>query len=313
MAFCALRCILPHCWLLLCGLPRFLVVSSRCVGACCLAVVCVAVCCAVSLGAVLCRVAAGLLRPAFCCCALRRVISLCLVLSRSVLCPWPLSVSLGSCAFQHCVLSCLPALCALCCVCFGVVCWCVLLFATVLFVVCVLGCRAVRSLSSPPCVMLRCAVLVRLRGPVCLVCVVSGAWCCRVLLSVVRLPAVLCCVVAHYAASSCGLLWCAAASSAGGWLPCCAVQVPLRPCSLLVPCSPVLCPMVYCCRVVPWCPVLLHCLFSCLCWLAPTYFKNHRQICYNVFSAFESKIKLYTTQHARRQAARPYLHQSLYM
>ena len=63
------------------------------------------------------------------------------------------------------------------------------------------------SLSSPPCAVLRCAVLVRLRRAVCLVCAVSGAWCCRALLSVVRLPAVLCCVVARPA--GCGALCCA--------------------------------------------------------------------------------------------------------
>ena len=49
--------------------------------------------------------------------------------------------------------------------------------------VCVLGCRAVRSLSFPPCAVLCCAVLVPLSCAVRLVCAVSGAWSCWILVS----------------------------------------------------------------------------------------------------------------------------------
>ena len=44
--------------------------------------------------------------------------------------------------------------------------------------VCVLGCRAVCSLSSPPCAVLCCAVLVPFCCAVRVVCAVSGGWCC---------------------------------------------------------------------------------------------------------------------------------------
>ena len=164
----------------------------------------------------------------------------------AVLCPGALAVALGSCDFQRCVLSCLTVLCALCCVRFALVCPCVLLFAAVLCAVCVLGCPAVRSLSSALCAVLRCAVLVRLCRALCLVCAVSGPWCCGALLSVVRFPVVLCCAAARCAVSSCGLLCCAAALGAGGWLPCCVVRVAVRPCSPLVPCLPVLFPVAVC-------------------------------------------------------------------
>ena len=154
-----------------------------------------------------------------------------------------------------------------------------LLFAAVLCAVCVLGCCVVRFPSCPPCAVLGRAVLVRLRCAICLVCAVSGAWCCRPLLSVVRFPAVLRCVVVRRAASSCGPLCCAAVSSAGGRMPCCAVRVSVRPCSPLFPCSSVLCSVALCCRALLWCPVLLPCSFSCVCWFS--YLKNHRNLLKN--------------------------------
>ena len=49
--------------------------------------------------------------------------------------------------------------------------------------VCVLRCRALPSLSSPPCAVLCCAVLVPLRCAVRVICAVSGAWCCWFLVS----------------------------------------------------------------------------------------------------------------------------------
>ena len=142
-----------------------------------------------------------------------------------------LPVALGSCALRRCVLWCSPALCALCCVCFVVACWCVLLFAAVLCAVCVLGCGAVRSLSSPLCAVRCCAVLVRLRCAVCVVCAVAGAWCCAV---------------------SLGVLWCTAGSggpwlSSGGVFRCCRHCLAAWPASLwlvrfaVVPCLPVSC------------------------------------------------------------------------
>ena len=137
----------------------------------------------------------ALFRPVFCCGALCCVLLLWLVLPCPVSCSWPLSVAPGSCAFQYPVLSCLFLLCALCCVCFAVVRFCALLFATVLCAVCVLGCCAVRCLSSPPCGVLHRAVLVLLHCALCLVCAVSDAWCCCALLPAVRFfcGVVLCC------------------------------------------------------------------------------------------------------------------------
>ena len=82
----------------------------RCCVLCCVPGCCAAPCCC------------ALLCPALCCCAICRVVSLFSVLPRVVSCPWALSVALGSCAFRRCLLSCLPALSALCRVCFGVVC-----------------------------------------------------------------------------------------------------------------------------------------------------------------------------------------------
>ena len=68
--------------------------------------------------------------------------------------------------------------------------------------VCVLGCRAVCSLSSPPCAVLCRAVLVPFRCAVRVVCAVSGGWCCWFLVSLpfvggqlVALVAQCCCLV----------------------------------------------------------------------------------------------------------------------
>ena len=49
--------------------------------------------------------------------------------------------------------------------------------------VCVLGCRAVCSLSSLPCAVLCCAVLMPFHCAVRVVCAVSGGWCCWFLVS----------------------------------------------------------------------------------------------------------------------------------
>ena len=258
--FSALRALSP----LLCFPPGRLLLPGGCCppppfvsrGFCRRRSVLCAVCCAV-----LCFPGCGaaprccaLCRPVLCCCVLCCFVALVLVPLRVVPCPVVLPVALGPCALWRCVLRCSPALCALCCVCFVVACWCALLFAAVCCAVCVLGCSAVRSLSSPLCAVLCFPVLVRLRCAVCVVRAVAGAWCCGALLCVVL--------------SSFGLLWCGA-GSCGPWLsagcvfrcrcPCLAVWsaslwlVPFA----VVPCLPVSCSVVLCCRVVLCCCALL--------------------------------------------------------
>ena len=110
---------------------------------------------------------------------------------------------------------------------------------------------------------------------------------------------------------------CAAVSSAGGWLPCCAVRVAVRPFAPLVPCSPVPCSMALCCRVVLWFPALLPCLFFLfVCWFAFSYFKNHHKICLQKKGFFRLlKIKYTIVHYATRtpagsktmSASRPYM------
>ena len=79
---------------------------------------------------------------------------------------------------RRCVLSCPPR-----CVCFAVVCCCLVLFPAVLCAVCVVGCRAVHSLSSPPCAVLLCVPAPPwCPAPLCcapLCC--ADVWCCGVL------------------------------------------------------------------------------------------------------------------------------------
>ena len=131
------------------------------------------------------------------CCALCRRVLCCRVLCCARLvpllvapCTLALPVALGPCALRRCVLRCSPALCALCCVCFVVARWCVLLFAALLCAVCVPGCCAVRSLCSPLCAVLCFAVLVCSRCAVRVVRAVAGAWRCGALLCVVLFPVV---------------------------------------------------------------------------------------------------------------------------
>ena len=224
-----------------------------------------------------------------CCAALLRVVPPGVVLLCAVLfccarlmpllvvpCPLALHVALGPCALRRCVMRCFPALCALCCVCSGVACWCLLLFAAVLCAVCVLGCRAVRSLSCPLCAVLCFAVLVCLRCAVRVVRAVVGAWCSGVLLCVVLFPLGFCGAVLDLVARGCllvvcfgvgvpvwprglvfcgwcGLLWCPA--SLCRVLLCSAVG--LR-CCLCLLCPPVASPAVLCCAV------------GCLCCFVPS-------------------------------------------
>ena len=243
-----------------------------------------------------------------CCAALLRVVPpgvvllcavlfccACLVSLFVVPCPLALPVALGPCALLRCVLRCSPALCALCRVCSVVACWCTLLFAALLRAVCVLGCRAVRSLSSPLCAVLCSVVLVRLRRAVCVVRAVAGAWCCGALLCVALFPLVFCGAVLGLAARGCllavcfgvgvpvwprglvpcgwcGLLWCPASLCGVLWCCavwwCCAVVFCCRFAVLLVLALP---PCGLSCRAVLWCwlSVLFCARWWCLCALVP--------------------------------------------
>ena len=110
----------------------------------------------------------------------------------AVSCPRALFVALGSCTVRRCVWWCFPALSALCCVFVAVVCLCVLLFAAVLCAVVVLGCLAVRFLSSrsgrcgAALCWCACVVLFVWSGTV------SGTQCFGALLCVLLLPVVCC-------------------------------------------------------------------------------------------------------------------------
>ena len=270
------------CAFVSCGFCRFCSV---------LCAVCCAVLCVPGCGATL-RCCA-LCRPVLCCC---------------VLCCF---TALGWCRCSSCrALWCSPSpwglvLCGdpFCgvpprCVCFVVACWCVLLFAALLCAVCVLGCCAVRSLSSPLCVVLCFAVVVRLRCAVRVVRAVAGARCCGALPCVVLFPLVCCGAVLGLVTRGCLLVPCCGAllSVLLSWwcwfvsFPCvigvvlrCAssCSVPVAFALLLVP-HAVACPWVLCrlpgrsavwwCRpgvswclavlcVVLWCPA--PCAVSC--------------------------------------------------
>ena len=197
--------------------PPFCLAVFVAAARCC--VPCAALCCA-SFAAVLCRVVL-----VGCCCLLRRALWRCPL-------PWgPVLCGAAFCGVPPC------------CVCVVVARGCVLLLAALLCAVCVPGCCAVRSLSSPLCAVLCFAVLVRSRCAVRVVLAVVGAWCC-------------------------GVPWCGAGSG-GPWLS--AGGVFRCPClaawsvSLwlvwfaVVPCFPVSCSVVLCCRVVLCCCALLSC------------------------------------------------------
>ena len=136
------------------------------------------VCFGVSLGAVLRRVA---VHCAVCRCVLVRcVVLFCFVWCCRALCP-----VLGRCPLSWGPVPSGPVFCLVSprCVCFSVVCCCVVLFAAVLLAVCLLGCRAVRSLSSSPCAVLLCGPALRwCPSPLCCApwCC-AAVWCCGVL------------------------------------------------------------------------------------------------------------------------------------
>ena len=211
-----------------------------------------------------------------CCAALLRVVSpgvvflfavlfccACLVLLLVVPRPQALPVALGPCALRRCVLRYSPALCAPCCVCFVVACWCVLLFAAVLLDVCVLGCRAVRSLSSPLCAVLSFVVPVCLRRAVRVVRAVAGARCCLALPCVVLFPLVFCGAMLGLAARGCLLAVCFGVG-VPVWSP---GLIPCGWCGLLW-CRASLCCVLWCCAVSWCCAVVFCCRFAVLLVLA---------------------------------------------
>ena len=172
-ALVPLSCFLSGWWLLpggCCSPPPFFCLAVFVAAArCC--VPCAVLCCA-SLGAVLRRAAAR--------CVLRCCAVLCCVVL--VGCRCLLRRALWRCPLPWGPMLCGAVFCGVppCCVCFVVARWCVLLFAALLCAVCVPGCCAVRSLSSPLFAVLCCAVLVRSRCAVLLVRAVAGACCCGV-------------------------------------------------------------------------------------------------------------------------------------
>ena len=211
LCYCCVLCRVSHrvvrlpCWR--CGLPCGFVVR------------CCVLWCAVYLGAVLRRVAPP---SVVLFCAVLFCFA-CLVPLLAVSGPRALSVALAFYTFRRSVLWCFAVLCALCCVGVAVVWWCVLLFAAVVGAVVVLRCLAVRSMSSLLCVVLCCAMLVRLRCAVRVVCAVSGARCCGALMCVVLLTVVCCGAVPGMAIRGCLLVACFGVGvpvSPRGLLPC---------------------------------------------------------------------------------------------
>ena len=221
-----------------------------------LCAVCCAVLCVPGCGAAL-RCCA-LCRPVLCCCVLCCFAALgwcpC-SLCRALLCspsPWG-------------PVLCIAVFCGVAprCVCFVVAWWCVLLFAALLCAVCVLGCFAVRSLSSPLCAVLCFAVLVRLRCAVRVVRAVAGARCCGALPCVVLFPLVCCGAVLGLVARGCLLVPCCGALLSGflcWWcwfvsFPCVcgAVLRCVSCCSVLVESALLSVPRAVACPCVLWC------------------------------------------------------------
>ena len=123
--------------------------------------------------------------------------------------------------------------------------------------VCVLGCRAVCSLPSPPWAVLCCAVLVPFRCAVRVLCAVSGGWCCWFLVSLPFVGGLLVALVAR----RCRLVvcvgfgarvWSGRRSASSLWCP-----VPL--CCVLWRCA-----AVWCCAVVPCLLILFFSLLVAL-------------------------------------------------
>ena len=132
-----------------------------------------------------------------------------------------------------------------------------------------------------------------------------------------------CCGLLWCPASLCHVLWCCAVA----W--CCAVVLCCRFAVLFVfalPSCGLSCGALLCCVVLllvcgGFCPVVASvgcgalslpavACFALLPVFSPTL-KTTAKFVKVFFLAFENEIKLYTTQHARRQAARPRLHHCL--
>ena len=118
-------------------------------------------------------------------------------------------------------------------------------------IVFVLGSRAVRSLSSAPCAVLCCAVLVPLCCAVGVVCAVFDAWCCWFLVLLCGFGGPLVALVAWRLR----LVVCVGLG-VRVW-----PRLPSLSVSPLVSCSPVLSPVALCCRVVLCCGALLSFFF----------------------------------------------------
>ena len=220
------------CAVLCCASPGAVLrrAAARCVARCCAVVCCVAL--------------------VWCRCLLRRALWRCPSLWGPVLC-----------GAVFCGVP--PALCVLCCVCFAVARWCVLLFAALPCAVCVSGCCAVRSLCSPFCAVLCFAVLVRSRCAVRVVRAAAGAWCCGALLCVVLFPVVCRGAVLGLVARGCLLVACFGVGVSvwpRGLLPC-------GWCGLLW-CPAFLCRVLWCCAVAWCCAVVLCCRVAVLSGLA---------------------------------------------
>ena len=145
LVFCVVACCVCVCLAVLCCL-----LEGPCGSYCRVSVACWGV----SLGAVLCRVAAR-------CAAWRCVVVRCVVSFCSVWCCRALCCVLGRCLLSWGPVASGAVFCPVPsrCVCFAVACRCVVLFAVVLCAVCALGCRVVRFLSPPPCAVLLCGPL----------------------------------------------------------------------------------------------------------------------------------------------------------
>ena len=122
--------------------------------------------------------------------------------------------------------------------------------------VCVLGCRAVCSLSSPPCAVLCCAVLVLFRCAVLFpVACVVGSWCRCLLLGVcwwLWLPGVV-------------VWWCVLVGWLVGWLVWPSLGVFPVPGGVPVPCA-VSCGALLPCGAMLWRPVFFFFFFSSPFW-----------------------------------------------
>ena len=296
---CCVLCRVSGCFVpLLCSRWDLLSCCGlRCRVLCCVPGCCVAPCCC------------ALLRPALRCCALSCVVSLLSVLPRVVLCLGALSVALGSCVvlspravrsvlcmfWRGLLLCAVVCRCALCYVRPGVPC-CAF---PVLSALCCAGLRCAGAVAS--CCLLGLCCFWRLVLACVVVCravsSVAVLGCCA-LCRVVLWPAVLCCGIQRgwLAALLCGAGFCAALLSLGALLPCAVLNGPVLPCGAVVSCPAAL--FVFLCVLVRF--LLLN--------KPPQFVQIKKQI---VFSAFENKMNLYTTQHARRQAASPCLHHGL--